>query len=458
MQIPIIVVADEGGRFISAIESQRGPVSVVRHVHDMGEMLGVAQSGIARAVLVVTQAHEMTQSLVSSLHQLELSVCVVADTHTPPTLSGVTTVDSLADTPTIIEAIEQSVMALVTAGSLTDRVGGNQGHTTQVVSPSASEKMERVSKGELPGKLLTVWGPLGSPGKTTLATNLAAAYAEAGYATCLVDADTYGASVSATLGLTDDYSSLAQLCHHADREPVVKAHLEELTQTIRHKDSYFDIITGINRPDRWAEIRKTSLSRVYETLKDEYDIVIADTAFCIEEDEALAFDAITPQRNDATVTSLQYADGIVIVGLADVVGVPRLIKAYDQLTQMIEVDDLPGTAIVFNRVRSEAVGPSAPVALKHSWQRFGPEHPIDLLISEDSTTADKARLLGKTILECSPTSQLAKDLLKLQHMTCSMLELNVQKVHAKGQETSSSMVEKKRLSFRFPRSRTRSSS
>lgn len=456
MQIPIIVVADEGGRFISAIESQRGQVSVVRHVHDMGEMLGIAQSGIARAVLVVTQAHEMTQSLVSSLHQMELSVCIVADTHAPPSLDDVTIVDSLADTQEIVEAIERSVKILLEQTPQADRPPEHVRDLTQAPG-SQAQITEEAGSESLPGKLLTVWGPLGAPGTTMLATNLAAAYAEAGYKTCLVDADTYGASAGAVLGLTDDYSSLAQLCHHAERGAVTETHLNELVQTVRHKDSYFDIVTGINRADRWAEIRRTSLTKVYETLLQKYDLVVADTAFCLEEDEALSFDSIAPQRNEATIASLQRSDGIVLVGLADVVGVPRLIKAYDQLIQTIQPENPQDISIVFNRVRSEAVGPSARVALDHSWQRFGPTHPIDLVISEDAGTADKARLSGKTILEVAPASQLAMELLNLQEITRGSLGLKPGTKPDENGGSTQNVVEKKRLSFRFP-SRSRSSS
>lgn len=456
MQIPIVVVADEGGRFISAIESQRGPVSVIRHVHDMGEMLGIAQSGIARAVLIVTQAHEITQSLVNSLHQLEVSVCIVADTRELLSLDKVTFIDSLADTQEIVELIEQSVTALLEQipeiGQSTEKQEGSYS------TPIPQDQILKEADTESPsGKLLTVWGPLGSPGKTTLATHLAAGYAEAGYKTCLVDADTYGASAGAVLGLTDDYSSLAQLCHHAERGPLSEKHLDELVQTVRHKDSYLDIITGINRADRWAEIRKTGLSKVYDTLLRKYDVVVADTAFCLEEDEILSFDSIAPQRNEASIESLQRSDGIVLVGLADVVGVPRLIKAYDQLAQIIPLDTVQSLTLVFNRVRAEAIGPSARVALEHSWQRFGPAHPIDLLISEDAPHADKARLLGKTVLEIAPSSQLAQELGSLREITEKSLGLTPRSGLTKNKESSRSMIEKKRLSFRFL-SRSRSGS
>lgn len=79
MQIPIIVVGDTSGRYILGIESQRGDISVVRHVHDLGEMLGTAQSGIARAVLLVTQYEDLTQSMLAVLYELDVAVCAVIE-------------------------------------------------------------------------------------------------------------------------------------------------------------------------------------------------------------------------------------------------------------------------------------------------------------------------------------------------------------------------------------------
>ena len=47
---------------------------------------------------------------------------------------------------------------------------------------------------------MAVWGPSGSPGRSTVATNLAAEAALAGHGTVLVDADTYGPSLRQWLG------------------------------------------------------------------------------------------------------------------------------------------------------------------------------------------------------------------------------------------------------------------
>lgn len=478
MQIPIIVVGDSGGRFITAIESQRGPVSVVRHVDDLGEMLGVAQSGLARAVLVVTQREDLTHSLINALHQLDIAVCVVADQGEDLSLTGVSTIDSLADTRQLVEAIEQAAhnpaprhphSALENNSSPTTQPQQSveQGSTgsdytrkgTDNEEPDSHADLNRTSdhtsQPERLGNIVAVWGPLGSPGRTTCAVNLAGAYAESGYQVCLLDADTYGSSVSAVLGLTDDYSSLAQLCHHADRGEITPQTLADLTHTVRHKSNYFDVITGINRPDRWAEIRSLALTSILATLRENYDLIVIDTSFNLEDDETLSFDGAAPQRNDATLTSLREADHIVLVGLADVVGVPRLIKAYDQLTHSLQTKADFSPTIVLNRVRSEAVGPSPQLALEHSWQRFGPSKPISHYLAEDSPSSDKARLNGKTILETSPESALAEGLTQLSQTVEAALSLQGPDNQGQGSSRLPAVVEKKKASKRFLRRRAK---
>lgn len=456
MQIPIVVVGDEGGRFISAIESQRGHVSVVRHVHDIGEMLGLAQSGLARAALIVTGGEELTFSMVKSLHHLEVAVCLVTDRGEYPGIEGVHPIDSLADTAEIVSEIEKALDTL-----LTSEPDSEQGSQTQYESPASSaqsktpqtrteEEQDAPAHSHTEGKIVAVWGPYGSPGRTTLAINLAAAYAETGHSVCLVDADTYGASVGAVLGLTDDYSSLAQLCHHADRGGLNRQQLKELTHTVSHRSHYFDIVTGINRPDRWVEVRSSALDLVLNTLVATYDLVVIDTSFCLEEDPALSFDGLTPQRNDATLTSLTRADHLITVGLADVVGVPRLIKAYDALKAAFAASSEEKISIVFNRIRTEALGNSAQAALEHSWERFGPSLPIAVQLPEDTATADKARLQGTTVFEVGPQTGLAHQLYKLAQTTLEALGLG-KPASSLGPEQSLSMVEKKKPWARFTR-------
>lgn len=410
MQIPIIVVGDTSGRYISGIESQRGDISVVRHAHDLGEMLGTAQSGIARAVLLVTQYEDLTQSMLAGLFNLDLAVCAVIDTGTTLPFPEIYTIDALADIPDVIQGVRSAVERHENFSSSGAENLDNQ-PGTPVPDAEAQENGVDLSVAEESearlGKVLAVWGAQGAPGRTTFAVNISGLAANAGHQVCLVDADTYGASVGAVMGLTDDYSSLAQMCHFADRGHLDAQKIDELVSTIQHKSHQLDIISGINRPDRWTEIRGKALSRVIEMLREKYDLVVIDTSFCIEQDEAAAFDGLAPLRNDGTLTSILEADHILVVGAADVVGVPRTVKALDSLKNLLSdtMIDIP-RSVFFNKVRADAVGANPTVAIEHAWERFGPSEKIEGYVSEDRATTDKACLSGKTIMELAPKSKL----------------------------------------------------
>src|SRR5699024_709539 len=67
------------------------------------------------------------------------------------------------------------------------------------------------------GNITALWGPIGSPGRTVLAVNLAVEVALAGQRTLLIDLDTYGASVGAHLGLMEESAGIAVACRRADQ-------------------------------------------------------------------------------------------------------------------------------------------------------------------------------------------------------------------------------------------------
>ena len=67
------------------------------------------------------------------------------------------------------------------------------------------------------GRVIVVWGPAGSPGRTTIAIGIAAEIAAAGYSVAIADVDTYSGSVAPALGLLDESPGFAAACRLAGR-------------------------------------------------------------------------------------------------------------------------------------------------------------------------------------------------------------------------------------------------
>ncbi|MDN5823946.1 MAG: P-loop NTPase, partial [Micrococcaceae bacterium] len=254
-----------------------------------------------------------------------------------------------------------------------------------------------------PGRILAVWGPAGSTGKTLVAVNLAAEAAMDGQRVVLLDADTYGASVAVHLGLLDEAAGLAQLCRLSDQGMLDEAGFERSCAVVAVGGTTLRVATGLSRPQRWPELRAGALARVLDFVRRRADLVVVDVASFLERDEDLTYDTSAPQRNGAALAVLESAAEVIAVGSADSVGVPRMIKGLEDLREI-----LPGTTprVVFNRVRRSAVGPAPERALVESWERFGPGGGIDGLLPWEPDTADRALLQGSVLAELAPESVL----------------------------------------------------
>lgn len=423
MNIPLIVMGDHTGRYIQDIESVRGEITVARHVHELSDVIGIAQTGIARAVLLVSGFEDLTHSLLSHLEEAELGVVALVDPGDPQPFENIRYISTLADSHEVLKAIEKAVDEQE-AGRIAQQQSKSTSDTSvfgaDKPTGSVADDYSDVSKVEendfRQGQLVSVWGTGGSPGRSTVALNLAACAAASGKKVCLVDADTYYPAISALIGMLDDYSGLAQLCHLADRGQLQAEHVAETVSTVKLGADSLDIITGITRADRWPEIRPASLSALLQLIQQHYELVIIDTGFSIEADEELSFDGVAPRRNAATLTALENSDTVIILGNADVLGIPRLFKAVDELLthHSLEVE-ASKLQVWVNKVREGSVGKSPQAQLQQTWNRFGPELPLQGFIPWDQKSLDQAWLSGRALTECAkkqPVTHAIEELLE----------------------------------------------
>ncbi len=268
------------------------------------------------------------------------------------------------------------------------------------------------------GSVIAVWGPAGSPGRTFLAANIAGELAAEGRTVLLVDADSYGASIAAVLGLLDESAGLAQACRLADQGLLDTDALLRIATPVATRLGTFRVLTGITRADRWTELRAAALSLVVECAKAVADVVVIDTGFCLEADEELSFDTLAPRRNAATLLSLEVADTVYAVGSADPVGVPRLVRGLAELALAVPQ---AAPTVVLNKVRASAVGRSPERQLRDAWERYGPAEPVDAFLPWDAAAADAALLGGSLLLETAPDSTLRS---AIANLVCAPAQQN----------------------------------
>ncbi len=408
MSIPVVTVGDSRDDLVGGLERLHGPVSVVRRCSELAELLAACQSGLARAAVVAAGSEELTASLVDRLSAV--GVVVIALTDNPEETVRLRTIGVAAEA----RAVDAAALAARISAAVAQLSGTGEGP-----GPAAGDGAAPVAAaGQVPrssgahtvtaspgakGRIIAVWGPAGAPGRTLVAANIAGELAAEGHSVLLVDADSYGASVAALLGLLDEAAGLAQACRLADQGLLDADALLRIATTVPTKAGALRVLTGITRADRWTELRAAALTLVLERAREIADVTVVDTGFCLEADDELGFDSGAPRRNAATLRSLELADTVFAVGAADSIGVPRLVRGLAELRAAV-----PQAApqVVLNKVRTSAVGRSPERQLRAAWERYGPSAPLSAFLPSDPAASDAALLSGALLLESAPESEL----------------------------------------------------
>lgn len=405
MSIPVVTVGDSREDLVGRLERLHGPVSVVRRCNELAELLAACQGGLARAAVVAEGSEDLTASLVDRLSAV--GVAVLALTDNPEELVrlrgiGVAAEVTGVDAAALASRIAAAVARLAGTDPLRQLDTPGQAGAGPEPGPSGGAAQERPER-SAEGQIIAVWGPAGSPGRTMLAANMAAELAAEGKSVLLVDADSYGASVAAMLGLLDEAAGLAQACRLADQGLLDAEALLRIAAPVATRAGTFHVLTGITRADRWTELRAAALSLVLARARQIVDVTVIDTGFCLESDEELSFDTMAPRRNAATLRSLELADTVFAVGAADSIGVPRLVRGLAELEASVPQ---ASPRVVLNKVRQSAVGRSPVRQLRDAWERYGPTVPVSAFLPADPVSSDAALLSGSLLLEAAPDSPL----------------------------------------------------
>lgn len=242
------------------------------------------------------------------------------------------------------------------------------------------------------GRVIAVWGPGGAPGRTTVATALAAELARRRLTTVLIDADPYGGAVAQQWGVLDEVSGLLSAARL-----VAGGSIDERLATVeRRLSDHLLVITGLPRPDRWVEVRPGALAAIVDRARSSAQVVL-DTGFSLEQEPA-ADVGMRPERNGLTIEALAAADEILLVGSADPVGLARLARA---VAEAHEVLSSPTLRLVVNRMRPTLGWREADVV--GMLAGFGRNVGVHFL-PDDQPAVDRALVAGRTLLESGESS------------------------------------------------------
>lgn len=408
------VVGDREAPLVSGLERSSAGVQVVRRCADLVELLSAAAAGLARAVVLSADLQRLDRDAVAQLTAAGVAVIGLFDpydTAAARRLADLGVHQVLpADTPT--EDIAATVTSAVAelseqqAQAARIRLGiADPGLAAPV--PPAGRRAEPTPSTRPSGRVITVWGPVGGPGRTTVAVTLAAELAAAGHETLLVDADTYGASIAQCLGLLDESAGLAAAARAANQGALDVARLAELAPPVGER---LRVLTGLPQSRRWPELRSAALDTVWQNARKLAIWTVIDAGFGLEADEEMMFDTAAPRRHGATLSAVTTADLVIAVGAAEPLGLQRLFSGLQDLAEVVPAGS--PIRVVVTRVRDGAVGAKAEQRVREALDRYAGVRDA-VLIPDDRAVLDAAMLNGLSLTEHAPLSPACRPLTEL---------------------------------------------
>jgi MinD-like ATPase involved in chromosome partitioning or flagellar assembly len=408
MAVPVLTAvtgAQWESDLVAALERAPFGVSVVRRCVDLADLLATAASGTARAALVSAELRRLDRD---ALSRLAVGGVAVVGLVTPADDEGERRlrqlgIDVVLSADAGAERISAAVMSALESVADQRVTGRPHAYAEPLATPPERVQPDGVGLAEPPvepgsGRLVAVWGPTGAPGRTTVAVNLAAELAAGGVPTLLADADTYGGVVAQVLGLLDEAPGLAAAARLANSSTLDLPALARLARQVDGAD--LRVLTGITRADRWPELRPSALDVVWARARSLAAFTVVDCGFSLEQDEEIAFDTAAPRRNGATLTTLEAADVVVVVGAADPVGVQRLVRGLAELAEVV-----PGGSprVLLTRVRRGPIGADPEQQLAAALARFAGVDRVAFM-ADDRAACDRALAAGRTLCEVAPDS------------------------------------------------------
>ena len=380
--VVVLVVAAGAAWESTALQllTERHGIVVLKRCVDLDDLLASASAGQADVAVLGIDTHGLDQAAVDLLRRHSVRpVAIVPDgagldaAHLRASRIGIRATVPEAE----LDALPDAVLAEPASGDEPD-------------APAAEDVALVDDTGARPaggGRILAVWGPAGAPGRTTLATALAAELAGRQHPTTLVDADPYGGAVAQQLGILDEVSGVLA----AARLTAGGALPERFGSVQRMIGQHLGVVTGLPRADRWVEVRSGVVEHLLEVGRDRGAVVV-DTGFSLEHDPASDFGS-RPGRNQMTLGALEVADEVVVVGNADPVGLSRLARG------LVELRDITAGApvrVVVNRMRATIGWSEKDIAgMVEGFTRLTGLH----FLPDDRAGVDRALVAGRTVVE-----------------------------------------------------------
>lgn len=413
MSLPVLTAVTNASweaELVAALDGSEHGVTIVRRCVDVADLLAAAAAGTARAAVLSADLRRLDQDVLTRLAAAGVAVVGLVESEDE---DGQQRLNRIGIRHVLPASASAEAIAGVLARAATQQQRRDASANTLAgvhaalppISPTMNGGVATPEPSGSRGQLVAVWGPAGSPGRSTVAMQLADEASRLGASALLVDADSYGGVVGQLLGFLDEAPGLAAAAHAANNGQLSPAGLVGLARTVHPG---LRVLTGITRAERWTELRGGAIQTVLQCARSVVDFTVVDCGFSLENDEELSYDTMAPRRNAATLVTLEEADVIVAVGAADPIGLGRLIRGLDELANIVSTPP----RVVINKVRHGVIPGDPAREITATVDRFLGLSQVELL-PYDQISLDRALARGQTLAQVAANSPLRTRLAQL---------------------------------------------
>ncbi len=206
------------------------------------------------------------------------------------------------------------VNATLKANSSAD-INDSLNNSVNLIDSYTSENYVHVEDGEIEYKdvsVISVVGTSGGVGKTTVATNLAASFAEFGLKTCLVDFSLQFGDVGLFTNIKPNFTVYDLLLNNKDFTP-------NLNLFIEHVNANLFVLPAPVLPEQADYISRSMVSKLIRNLSTAFDVIIFDTPALV---------------NDLCLELYKLSQQLVLVTTKDLSSLKNAKLAYDIMDKL----------------------------------------------------------------------------------------------------------------------------
>ena len=181
-------------------------------------------------------------------------------------------------------------------------------------------------------QLITVWGPPGATGKSTIALNLSYELTILGQRVILLDLDTYAPALNLLLPIQETSAGLSGVARLIRQGRFGPEALDRLSIGIKHGRHRLRFLPGLPNPSRWAEITPDTIEQLIAICKHNFDIIVADVSSSIE--DAITSPDSPTSRNSAGRSAIRLSARTLVCLSGSKLSIARYLNVFSALNDL----------------------------------------------------------------------------------------------------------------------------